>query len=814
MSKLPVAFVIDDCFAMPAAVAITSILANKKPGVDYRFYLCVNGFSDENRAMMRSFEQSWPGTELRIVDVDLSAYESFYVQYDGHMGAGSITALGKFLLPQLAPEEDRLLYLDADIIVQDDISELFEQRLDGFVAGVVRDSGTMWNRSPVAAKLPFYFNSGVMLLNLELMRELGMSERLVAAKKSLADVKLVDQDAFNVAFEGLVRLLPIRYNSLLLNLNHFVGRFSMGQLNDFYAESLLDDGRPQRYSCLYDLYDHAKIIHFASKEKPWHYEDSRYGGMDFSELWMRFYRQSPCKGGLSRRPLDPEARPLPDAEIPLLIWADGDGLERACVTALSALENAAPDRRFDVHILMPPSPDAAGRAQAEALAGRFEGCRIQLHDMRGAFEGCGVDARRAADPALFKLRAPSLLPDCERAICLEAGVIVEGDLSQLFGVELGDMCLAGVRDVGLRPFEDDLGQGRRLYDLRTEDRPIDDGVLLMNLAALRDGGVEEDCLARVAAGATAAEALNGACRGRILALEYKYDCTLPAGEDAPSGRVLAFPEAELHEGNNRPQVIRYAGPQKPWRGADCALADRWWKYARQLQAGEPVATAPAATAPAAPAAPAAFPFDRAYLARSITARIDLKNKGAASNDLQMQGVSDPRASIVAPDWFAQAGRGYVLRSEAGRLDLQLRCVGDGVLHILLRSQNQKDAQGNHISTWIDYTGLALNGQRLFSDLRSACHDEPLRFTRKVQDGEVVLISLGWQAHDERRRNIGQERQEASGEQLQAARREAAELSAKVEAQADQLQSLQNSRTWKAGRALTWLPRKIKGLFRR
>ncbi|MCK7489743.1 MAG: hypothetical protein MZU79_05535 [Anaerotruncus sp.] len=81
----------------------------------------------------------------------------------------------KFDLPDLIPNQDKVLYLDGDIIIQKDLSDLFEINIKDYYAGAVKDIGLIDND----LNIKNYFNSGVMLLNLKLMRENNASTALL-----------------------------------------------------------------------------------------------------------------------------------------------------------------------------------------------------------------------------------------------------------------------------------------------------------------------------------------------------------------------------------------------------------------------------------------------------------------------------------------------------------------------------------------------------------------------------------------------------------------------------------------------------------
>lgn len=274
-----ISMVCDDAYTLPCLIALTSLAFNSKNASSYKITICANGMSEENIALLEKLRGEPWKLDINIVALDLAKYESIYTQYDGNTGAGSITALAKFDLPALI-DADSTLYIDGDILVKSDISELFDIDLGDSLAAVVRDSGRLYNDNGLRAELPAYFNSGVMLLNLKKMREGGYTQKLIDAKIALNNPKLVDQDAFNIAFDGKTILLPIQYNALMVNLHNSVKRFTMEDLDKFYGTS---------FGTFEALEDGVKILHFASKEKPWKYSDVRY-----ADEWKHYFMRSPA----------------------------------------------------------------------------------------------------------------------------------------------------------------------------------------------------------------------------------------------------------------------------------------------------------------------------------------------------------------------------------------------------------------------------------------------------------------------------------------------------------------------------------------
>ena len=138
------------------------------------------------------------------------------------LGPGqSHMAYCRILLPHLL-DVSRLIYLDCDVLVFRDISELFDIELGcGKVIAAVRDSETtsLAEDSRViadAVKVPAegtYFNSGVMLMNLDELRSQLFSERAVEFLNMWkATYRFHDQSAINFLLGGQIEELPEWWN--------------------------------------------------------------------------------------------------------------------------------------------------------------------------------------------------------------------------------------------------------------------------------------------------------------------------------------------------------------------------------------------------------------------------------------------------------------------------------------------------------------------------------------------------------------------------------------------------------------------------
>ena len=119
-------------------------------------------------------------------------------------------------LPELLPDVDKILYLDADVIAVDSVEPLWAMDLDGNYVGAVTNVWERWNLDFVRSlelQRP-YFNSGVLVMNLDLMRRDDATAKVLAYARAHERVPWGDQTALNVVL-GARRLdLHPRWNCM------------------------------------------------------------------------------------------------------------------------------------------------------------------------------------------------------------------------------------------------------------------------------------------------------------------------------------------------------------------------------------------------------------------------------------------------------------------------------------------------------------------------------------------------------------------------------------------------------------------------
>jgi lipopolysaccharide biosynthesis glycosyltransferase len=184
----------------------------------------------------------------------------------------------RIFVPEILADADRALFLDADTIVCDSLLPLWELEIAGdYVAAVTNVFPPWFQGRPEALGLPGprdYFNPGVLLMNLDLMRREGCSEALQSyARANAAELEWRDQDALNAVLAGKRHWLEPRWNCMNSVLLFHAA------VEIFGAEAVEEARR------------NPAVRHFEgpAENKPWHYRCGR----EMRELYIEHRRHTP-----------------------------------------------------------------------------------------------------------------------------------------------------------------------------------------------------------------------------------------------------------------------------------------------------------------------------------------------------------------------------------------------------------------------------------------------------------------------------------------------------------------------------------------
>lgn len=192
-----------------------------------------------------------------IIDVKLPE-QTVFQDWEKQDHISSI-AYARFFIPEYVPE-DKVLYLDSDLIVNTSLEKLFSIDLENRLLAAVKDTDGIT------------FNTGVLLINNEKWRQEKLKERLI--EQSVVTIKEVKEGNFE-NFNGDQTILNQVCSSQWLELNRIynlqVGHDIVALYNNWQGHLAFND-KPV-------------VIHFTTFRKPW----TTLIANRYRDLWWEFH---------------------------------------------------------------------------------------------------------------------------------------------------------------------------------------------------------------------------------------------------------------------------------------------------------------------------------------------------------------------------------------------------------------------------------------------------------------------------------------------------------------------------------------------
>jgi len=284
MSQIHIACQSDTRFVPDCAVMLRSLLS-ENPGERFVVHFLHDGsLSSADRdaldEIVRSFEAQWSPL---LVSSELAAGFPVLERY------GGVTAWFRLLLPRLLDGVERVLYLDADLLIVAPIAELWRTDLAGNCLAAATNPVLGEDRRRVVRDLGLpsperYFNSGVMVMDLDRLRSTGLmleAERI--ARERIVPTPWADQEPLNAALWAHRLDLHPRWNM-------------MNPCFDLSPRQL-----PWPPAEVAEARRSPAIIHFIGPYKPWHYRlRHRYSARYFEHLEQTPWRGRPQEGAGTR----------------------------------------------------------------------------------------------------------------------------------------------------------------------------------------------------------------------------------------------------------------------------------------------------------------------------------------------------------------------------------------------------------------------------------------------------------------------------------------------------------------------------------
>lgn len=177
--------------------------------------LCVHyieqDVKEENLSLLKDMGKEF-GRVVDIIKFDMpKEFDDALPAY----GAASKTTYVKFWFASMFPDEDRVLYLDPDVLVMGPIDEMYNLDFNGnLIAGVIENLPWYHMKASLLSDTDSYINGGMVLCNLEGWRKENLEEKALDRLKDTTYNLNYDQGILNELCKSKVLVLPPKYNAL------------------------------------------------------------------------------------------------------------------------------------------------------------------------------------------------------------------------------------------------------------------------------------------------------------------------------------------------------------------------------------------------------------------------------------------------------------------------------------------------------------------------------------------------------------------------------------------------------------------------
>lgn len=267
-NQINIVFAIDKGYLQHLAAAMQSLLINNK-NLYFKIYI-INGdieLNDFNKLLLITNKFN---CKLISIKIDDDLFESFVSHH--HFTKATYYRL---LIPELI-NDDRVLYLDADIIVNANIDELYKKDLEGNFIGAVSNPDFNRHAELNMHKDSNYFNAGIMLIDNKKWKEYGLGEKVIDFVGNNPEVcNFLDQDGLNAVINGKWKRLDLKFNqqAVIFDKNFLNQENLFGSLELREAKS------------------DPVIIHYTGSSKPWHFRNKH----PYKNLYMKYFKMTPFK---------------------------------------------------------------------------------------------------------------------------------------------------------------------------------------------------------------------------------------------------------------------------------------------------------------------------------------------------------------------------------------------------------------------------------------------------------------------------------------------------------------------------------------
>lgn len=247
MKEISIFFTTDDCYVPMLKVTLNSIIKFSNKKYIYNIFIVYSKLTNNNKEVLQKFNKK--NFKINLIDINkkLCGLEQKFFTRDYY----SYVTYYRILLPNMFRNIDKALYLDCDIVLNDDVAKLYNFNIKDNLLGAVSDESVgkvdefkNYVKDYLGINPDRYFNAGVLIMNFKQLRKINIEKRFINLLDKIKFIVAQDQDYLNVLCKNRVMYLPHCWNKMSLDE-------SMG-IKD------------------------VKLIHYNLNFKPWRYDNISY----------------------------------------------------------------------------------------------------------------------------------------------------------------------------------------------------------------------------------------------------------------------------------------------------------------------------------------------------------------------------------------------------------------------------------------------------------------------------------------------------------------------------------------------------------
>ncbi|MCQ2817528.1 MAG: hypothetical protein MJ252_09720 [archaeon] len=203
-TEIPICYATDNAYLYPTLVSMTSACENALPTTKISFYVMVQfDFTSINEEILKSVDYMYPNCEVKIINMG-RAFSKAYIS-----GKVKTPTYYRLMAPSLFPNISKMIYLDGDTLIFEDLTPMYEIDMKGLYFRGLLDNNREIEYYGIKPEV--YICAGVILMNLDLLREDKVEEKFLKFINEHQIIRFHDQTVLNYISMGKLDSLPARY---------------------------------------------------------------------------------------------------------------------------------------------------------------------------------------------------------------------------------------------------------------------------------------------------------------------------------------------------------------------------------------------------------------------------------------------------------------------------------------------------------------------------------------------------------------------------------------------------------------------------